>query len=74
MVGADVFRHAGTIDWGQAVSNRVHCGWAMATEGLDFVDDQFDRNGHHAKNNGIYIGAYRSAGRTRRQHRPGQAR
>jgi GH25 family lysozyme M1 (1,4-beta-N-acetylmuramidase) len=56
--GTDVSHHDGTIDWVQAAADGVHFGWAKATEGLDFVDDQFNTNYHGAKDNGIYLGAY----------------
>jgi GH25 family lysozyme M1 (1,4-beta-N-acetylmuramidase) len=56
--GTDVSHHDGTIDWAQAAANGVRFGWAKATEGLHFVDDQYATNHQAAKDNGVYIGAY----------------
>jgi GH25 family lysozyme M1 (1,4-beta-N-acetylmuramidase) len=56
--GTDVSNNDGTIDWAQTAAKGVRFGWAKATEGLNFVDGQFNANYHGAKNNGVYIGAY----------------
>ncbi|MEW9534770.1 GH25 family lysozyme, partial [Microbispora sp. NPDC049125] len=56
--GTDVSNHDGTINWSQTAAKGVKFGWAKATEGLDFVDGQFNANYHGAKDNGVYIGAY----------------
>ncbi|MEV7970929.1 GH25 family lysozyme [Sphaerisporangium sp. NPDC088356] len=58
VAGTDVSNHDGTINWGDVAAKGVKFGWAKATEGLDFVDPQFNANYHGAKNNGVYIGAY----------------
>lgn len=57
--GLDVSSHQGKIDWKSvAQTNRYKFAFIKATEGHDFIDDNFDYNWRNAKENGLLVGAY----------------
>ena len=63
VVGIDVSRHQGTIDWKKVADNGVkfaiiRCGYRGLTSGGLYVDPKFEENAKGALENGIYIGAY----------------
>jgi len=58
--GIDVSHYQGEINWDQVKQNKPKITFAFikATEGIDEVDSQFERNWNEAKNSGILRGAY----------------
>src|SRR6185436_12304579 len=57
--GLDVSSHQGKIDWKKvAETNHYKFVFIKATEGHDFIDDNFEYNWKNAKENGFLVGAY----------------
>lgn len=59
--GVDVSHHQGTIDWAQVHGAGKEFAFIKATEGTDFIDDQFQANYANSVANGIIRGAYHFA-------------
>lgn len=58
VVGVDVSRHQGNIDWDRLAEAGVDFAYIKATEGGDWTDPQFARNWRGAEAAGIPRGAY----------------
>lgn len=56
--GIDVSHHQGKIDWKKLAKQRVSFAYIKATEGEDFLDQDFNHNWNSAKDAGIFPGAY----------------
>ena len=61
--GIDISHHQGSIDWGRlrtAMIDRSPVRFVMikATEGGDYIDDQFEQNFYNAREYGFIRGAY----------------
>ena len=56
--GVDVSNHQDDIDWARVADDDVDFAYIKATEGGDFVDQQFARNWHGAGDVGLDRGAY----------------
>ncbi len=56
--GIDVSHHQGQIDWKMLAKQDVSFAYIKATEGEDFLDEDFIQNWHAAKDAGIVPGAY----------------
>jgi lysozyme len=57
--GLDVSHHNKDIDWKKvAETGKYSFVFIKATEGHDFVDDEFEKNWRGAKENGLKVGAY----------------
>ncbi len=56
--GIDVSHHQGKIDWKKLPSQDVSFAYIKATEGEDFLDEDFKHNWNAAKDAGILPGAY----------------
>ncbi len=58
ILGVDVSRHQGPIDWPALAASGVGFAYIRATEGGDWTDPQFARNWREARAAGIPRGAY----------------
>lgn len=58
LLGVDVSRHQGTIDWERVARDGIRFAYLKATEGGDFVDDHFASNWQAAADAGLDRGAY----------------
>lgn len=58
VAGTDVSNNDGSIRWNELAGAGIKFGWAKATEGVGYVDPNFNANYRDAKTYGIYIGAY----------------
>lgn len=57
--GLDVSHHQGEIDWKKvAETDKHYFVYIKATEGHDFIDDDFATNWKEARENGFKVGAY----------------
>ncbi len=56
--GIDISHHQGQIDWRSVAATEIEFVFIKASEGGDFVDPRFADNWHHAKSNGLLVGAY----------------
>lgn len=56
--GIDVSHHQGDIDWQKVKSSGVDFAMIKATEGVGYVDPNFNRNACGATAAGLHIGAY----------------
>ncbi|MGH8051142.1 MAG: glycoside hydrolase family 25 protein [Arenimonas sp.] len=56
--GIDVSHHQGLIDWKKIAQQDVRFAYIKATEGEDFLDEDFKHNWASAKDVGILPGAY----------------
>jgi lysozyme len=56
--GVDVSHHQGEIDWDAVAGDDIEFAYVKATEGGDFVDDDFARNWEGAGDAGLDRGAY----------------
>ncbi|HEX4047428.1 MAG TPA: GH25 family lysozyme [Elusimicrobiota bacterium] len=56
--GIDVSHFQGAIDWGKVSASGVSFAYIKATEGGDYVDDQFAANWSGAQSAGVTRGAY----------------
>ena len=56
--GVDVSHHQGEIDWARVADDDIGFAYMKATEGGDFVDDDFARNWEGAGDAGLDRGAY----------------
>lgn len=56
--GIDVSHHQGVIDWKKIAEQDVSFAYIKATEGEDFLDEDFKHNWVSAKDAGILPGAY----------------
>lgn len=56
--GIDVSNHQGDIDWDAVANDDMTFAYIKATEGADFVDDQFAQNWKGAAAAGLDRGAY----------------
>ncbi len=57
--GLDVSHHQGKIDWNRVKKQQdFRYVYIKATEGNDFVDDQFSTNWYGARKVGLFTGAY----------------
>ncbi len=61
LMGVDVSRYQGTINWTSAKNNGVAFAFAKATEGVDYIDPQFTNNMNNARLAGVPIGPYHFA-------------
>lgn len=57
--GIDISHYQGNIDW-DALSNDPHAGFVYikATEGVDLVDNTYQKNVNEAKRHGMKVGSY----------------
>jgi lysozyme len=58
VLGVDVSRHQGPIDWSALATTDVRFAYIKATEGADFVDERFADNWKGAGEAGLYRGGY----------------
>ena len=58
VLGLDISRHQGAINWSQLRSQNLKFVFIKATEGGDYRDPLFLRNWHQAKRHGLLVGAY----------------
>lgn len=58
LLGIDVSRHQGEIDWRKVAAAGVRFAWIKATEGGDWRDATFARNWTEARTAGVKRGAY----------------
>ena len=56
--GVDVSSYQGAIDWAVLATQDIHFAFIKATEGSNFVDDNFAFNFEAAKNTSLSVGAY----------------
>ncbi len=56
--GIDVSHHQGKIDWKKLARQDIRFAYIKATEGEDFLDEDFKHNWNAAKDAGILPGAY----------------
>jgi lysozyme len=56
--GIDVSHHQGKIDWKKLARQNIHFAYIKATEGEDFLDEDFKHNWNAAKDANILPGAY----------------
>lgn len=56
--GIDVSHHQGKIDWKKLATQNIRFAYIKATEGEDFLDEDFKQNWNAAKDAGIVPGAY----------------
>jgi lysozyme len=56
--GIDVSHHQGKIDWKKLARQNIRFAYIKATEGEDFLDEDFKHNWNAAKDAGIVPGAY----------------
>lgn len=56
--GIDVSHHQGDIDWQKVAADDVGFAYIKATEGGDYVDEDFASNLRAARDAGIAVGAY----------------
>lgn len=56
--GIDVSHHQGDIDWKKIAAQDIQFAYIKATEGEDFLDQDFKHNWHAAESVGILPGAY----------------
>ena len=56
--GIDVSHHQGHIDWKKLAAQDVSFAYIKATEGEDFLDEDFKYNWSSAEDAGILPGAY----------------
>lgn len=56
--GIDVSHHQGVIDWKKIAAQDISFAYIKATEGEDFLDEDFKHNWTAAKDAGILPGAY----------------
>lgn len=73
VMGVDVSRYQGNIDWDTLAAQNVTFAFIKATEGSSHADPYFDFNWKEAQNSGIYAGAYHffsfeSSGETQAQN------
>ena len=62
VMGIDVSHWQGSINWNTVANNNdIDFVWAKATQGVDFLDDQWYANAAGAHNAGLYIGGYHFA-------------
>ncbi|MGP9746350.1 GH25 family lysozyme [Brachybacterium sp. AOP29-B2-41] len=71
--GADVSSYQGEIDWPTFAGDDLDFAYIKATEGSSYVDEQFTQNWEHARDTGLFVGAYHfvsfeSSGRSQAQH------
>lgn len=58
VMGVDVSRYQGVIDWNILETQNVQFAFIKATEGSSHQDPCFSRNWENIRNTGIYAGAY----------------
>lgn len=58
VMGVDVSRYQGNIDWDTIAAQNVTFAFIKATEGSSHFDPCFAYNWKEARNSGIYVGAY----------------
>jgi lysozyme len=58
VLGVDVSRHQGIVDWRALATTDVRFAYIKATEGADHVDERFAANWAGAQQAGLYRGAY----------------
>jgi lysozyme len=58
VIGIDVSRHQGTIDWQRVANDEIQVAYLKASEGKDYADPMYQRNRVEAQKNNIEIGAY----------------
>ena len=56
--GVDVSHYQGEIDWKQLSAEDIRFAYIKATEGSQYIDEQFDKNWAEAQTTGLRIGAY----------------
>jgi GH25 family lysozyme M1 (1,4-beta-N-acetylmuramidase) len=56
--GVDVSHHQNTINWASVAASGQKFSYAKTTEGVSFLDPNFNANNRGAKQNGLYAGAY----------------
>ncbi|MCP4500912.1 MAG: hypothetical protein GY822_13205 [Deltaproteobacteria bacterium] len=56
--GIDVSKWQGEVNWQQVSQDGIDFAFIRVSDGLNFVDAQFDRNWREAKANGVQRGAY----------------
>jgi lysozyme len=58
VLGVDVSRHSGHVDWAKIKKKGAKFAYIKATEGSDYVDPLFNENLENASQKGILVGAY----------------
>ena len=58
VVGVDVSKYQGAIDWNQLIEQDISFAYIKATEGSSHVDEYYDANFNNALKTGIRVGAY----------------
>ncbi len=58
IIGIDVSKHTGVIDWEKIKNQGVDFAYIKSTEGADYLDPRFKFNFKEAKEVGIPVGAY----------------
>jgi len=56
--GVDLSAYQGEIDWNLLASQNIDFAFIKATEGKDFVDEQFEKNWKESQKTGLKVGAY----------------
>lgn len=56
--GVDVSHHNGAFDWEKCKAQGNQFAFIKATEGVTYVDPQFQRNWNYAEKAGLLVGAY----------------
>lgn len=58
VMGIDVSNHQGSIDWEQVAGDGIGFAYIKATEGVGYVDPEFENNWQGARDAGVTAGAY----------------
>ena len=58
IIGIDVSKHTGLIDWDQIKQQGIGFAYIKSTEGVDYLDPRFSYNVKEAKDAGVPVGAY----------------
>ena len=73
IIGCDVSRYQGTIQWEKLPEQGISFSFIKATEGSTYIDPFFETNWEQASQTDLYIGAYHffsfeSSGNVQAQH------
>ncbi|MDP4269311.1 MAG: GH25 family lysozyme [Bacteroidota bacterium] len=58
IIGIDVSKHTGVINWEKLKTQGVDFAYVKSTEGADYIDPRYEYNFKEAKEVGIPVGAY----------------
>lgn len=56
--GIDVSHNNGKVDWTRVAKDHIRFAFVKATEGVSFVDPEFEENRKHAREAGLVVGFY----------------